>query len=67
MPARPLTSDIDDPVLPGITPATACTGCGTVTPDAVLWTAPGDPVLACCETCAARHQILAQLMADDLF
>jgi hypothetical protein len=59
----PLTSDIDAPALPGVTPASACTSCGAVTPDDLLWTWDR---AACCETCAAAHPLLARLMADDL-
>lgn len=66
MPAQPLTSDVDTPALPGVTPATACTGCGTVTPDALLWTLFSDPDLACCAACAAAHPVFARVIAGDL-
>jgi hypothetical protein len=62
--ASMLTSDIDSPTLPGVTPASACTGCGTVTPDDLLWTWDSD---ACCEACAAAHPLLARYLSDDVF
>jgi hypothetical protein len=62
--AAHLTSHADAPVLPGVTPASACTDCGTVTPDDLLWVWGQ---AACCEACAVGHPVLARLMADDQF